>query len=258
MAESKNILNQKSPGLSNFRPEFIKPDFDQAIWAKGYDVILERAMRCPCHGKGAPLIDCQNCFGTGYFYVNPVKTKGLITGVNQNNQYKTWSEELLGTIAITVMEVDKINLSYFDRIKFMSEISYFSENLEIRSDGDVYFVFTTYQIESLLGMYIFVSSNEKLQKTNAAHVSENNPYCLILDLDELPSNNCISVYYKHCPEYHVLDLPHEIRSSWNTNRKTGQMFEIKLPLQAIARRSHLIAIEKPNFDGSGVIINDNI
>lgn len=255
--EQKNILQQASPGLSNFRPEFIKTDFDQATWAKGYDITLERALRCPCHGRDAALPDCQNCFGTGYFYVNTVKTKGLTTNINQNNQYKPWSEELLGTIAITVMDADKQNLSYFDRITFLNTYSYFSENLEIRSANGVNFVFTTYKVVNLLAIYIFVSSNQKLIKTTNAHVNPNNPYCLILD-EEIPQNGYVSVYYKHCPEYHVLDIPHEIRSSWSTNKKTGELFKIDLPVQAIARRSHLIAIEKPNFDGSGIIINDDV
>jgi hypothetical protein len=254
--ESKNILQQASPGYSNFRPEFFKTDFDQAVWAKGYDMLLEKAMRCPCNGTEAPLIDCQNCSGTGYFYVSPIKTKGLTTNINQNNQYHPWSEQLLGTIAITVMDADKPNLSYFDRISFLTEYSYYSENVKIRENDGVYFVFTTYRVVELLAIYIFQASDKKLIKTLNAHTSDDNPYCLILDLAEIPENGFISVYYKHCPEYHVLDLPHEIRASWNTERKSGKQYKIELPIQAIARRSHLIAIEKPNFDGTGVIIND--
>lgn len=257
--EAKNILTQSTPNLvGRPSPEFVKEDFDAATWNKGYWVQLERALRCPCNGVEASLLDCQNCYGTGYFYVNSVRTKALITGVNQNNQYKNWSETLLGTIAITVMDVNKANLSWYDRVTFETEYSYYSENLIIRKGSQgVYFVFTTYKPVQVLAIYTFVNSNQKLNKTMAYHINPDNPYCLILD-EEPPENGCLSVYYKHCPEYHVIDLPHEIRASWKMERTTGKQEKIQLPIQAIARRSHLIDVSKPMFDGSGLMRNDDV
>ena len=68
---TKNILVKPAPNLTGIAsPEFFENEFDAAIYLKGYRVILERALRCPCHAPDAPLVDCQNCFGTGYFYVN--------------------------------------------------------------------------------------------------------------------------------------------------------------------------------------------
>jgi hypothetical protein len=261
MGETRNILQSPSSGLSNFRPEFFKSEFDQAIQAKGYDVEIMRALRCPCHGKESALPDCQNCFGTGYFYVNAIHTKALITGINFTDKYKSWSQELLGTMAVTVRDIDKANLSYYDRISFRNEISYFSENLPIRYDDmGQPFVFTTYKPVQVLAMYLFEASNKPLIKTDKGHVSDVNSYCIILDMeiDALPENGFVSVYYKHNPEYHVIDLPHEIRASWVTDKKSGQLNKIELPVQAIVRRSHLIAMEKPNFDGSGVIYNEDV
>lgn len=255
---TKNILQTPSPGLSNFRPEFIKTDFDQAVWAKGYEVQLEKALRCPCHGEGAALSDCQNCFGTGFFYTNTIQTKALITGINQTTPYKNWSAELLGTYAVTVMDVDKANLSYYDRMTFLTEYSYFSENLKIRENNGVLFVFTTYKIQELLAVYTFEASDKKLRKTVESYVSNTNPYCLILILSEIPENGYVSVYYKHHVESHVIDIPHFIRASWVTDTLSGKQNKIQLPIQAIVRASHLIATDKPNYDGSGVIINDDV
>lgn len=253
---SKNILQTPSPGTSNFRPEFYKDEFEKAIFSKGYDVIIEQAVRCPCNGREAPLIDCQNCFGTGYFYINPTQTRAIITNINQNNQYKNWSETLLGTYGVTVIDRDKEVLSYFARVTFKNEYSYYSENLEIRTMNGQSFVFTTYRIVELRSIHTFVSSTQKLNVTTQAHVDKNNPYCLILDF-EPPVNGIVSVFYKHAVEAHVIDIPHNIRASWTVDKKTGQMNKIQMPVQAIVRRSHLIAIEKPNFGGGGVIYNDN-
>lgn len=84
----KSILQSPVPALSNASPEFMRSEFDSAVYLKGYEVIIEKALRCPCNAPDSPLTDCQNCFGTGYFYVNPVSTHALITGINGNNDYK--------------------------------------------------------------------------------------------------------------------------------------------------------------------------
>lgn len=68
--------------------------------------------------------------------MNPVSTHALITGINGNNDYKRWSEELIGTINVTVTDTDKPNMGYFDRITIQKEYSYFSENLPVRTDGE--------------------------------------------------------------------------------------------------------------------------
>lgn len=257
---SRNILQTPAPGLTGIAsPEFFKNEFDAATYLKGYTVIFEKALRCPCHSEH-PLVDCENCFGTGYFYVNPTRTNALITGINQNNQYKSWSEELLGTIAVTVRDVNKPNLGYFDRITLKNEFSYFSENLLIRKNETNSFVFTTYKPVSIYSIHVFITSTQKLKKIENYTINTNNPYCISIDESELEGigSDSVSVYYKHEPEYHVLDYPHEVRASWKKDKATGSLVPIELPVQAIARRSHLIAVSRPNFDGTGIIENDNL
>lgn len=257
----KNILESPAPSLIG-QPvvEFRKPDFDAAVWQKGYNVLIERALRCPCNALDAPLVNCQNCHGTGYFYINPLSTIALMTNLNQNNHYKNWSEVLMGTVAVTVRDVDKPSLGYFNRITVNNQYSYFSENLIIREYSADTFVFTTYKPVELISLHIFNDYDQKLIKLSEDQyeINPNNPYSIIIKLDTLPSNNVVSVYYKHEPEYHVIDLPHEIRASFAKEKTTGKLSQINLPVQAVARRSHLLAIGIPNFDGSGVIENDNI
>lgn len=257
---TKNILVKPAPNLTGIAsPEFFENEFDAAIYLKGYRVILERALRCPCHAPDAPLVDCQNCFGTGYFYVNAIDTKALITGINQNNQYKNWSEELLGTVSITVRESDKDNLGFFDKVTIKDQFSTFSENLKIRKTEENLFVFTTYKPIEILAVYSFISSDKpllKLDKTQYS-ISDKNGYCILFD-SELEIGDTVSVYYRHEWEGHVIDLPHEIRASWKKDRATGKLVQTALPIQAMVRRSHLIAIDKPNFDGNGIVYNDDV
>lgn len=259
MNNSKSILQKPNPNTGWANPEFIKPAFDQTVWDNGYEVSLERAVRCPCCKGGDALIDCQNCFGTGYFYVNAISTRALITGINVTNRYMRWSEELLGTIAVTVIASDKNNLSWYDRITIHNEWSYYSEVLTVREIGSQRFVFTTYHPVDILGIYQYVSSVEPLKMVSSDNfiVSDKNGYCVLLgDNVDIQAGETLSIYYKHEPEFHVIDIPHEIRSDWETAQ--GGKDKIYLPIQAIGRRSHLIAIEKPNFDGTGVQINENM
>lgn len=255
-----NVKLTPTPNLNNMAsPEFRLEEFEAAIYNKGYGVTIESAMRCPCHAIDTPLIDCQNCNGSGYFYINPTSTRGLITNINQNNKYRTWSEEMVGTVQISVNEINKINLSYFDRITIKNEYTYYSENLVIRRFDQEIFVFTTYKPVNIVSIYLFVSSGEKLIKMSPQDyiINPDNPYCIILNSVIVEDKEVVSLYYKHELEYHVIDLPHDIRSSWEKDKQTGQERKIRLPLQAVARRSHLIAVGKPNFDGSGIITNDN-
>lgn len=237
-------------------PEFRLNEFEAAIWNKGYDLIIENALRCPCHAPDAPLIDCQNCQGTGYFYVNPVRTKGLITNLNQENKFKSWSMEMLGTFQISVNDINNINLNFYDRITLEKEYSYFSENLNIHRLSEFAFVFTTYKPIDVVSIYLFTSPTEKLIKMNPSdyEISTDNPYCIKFNID-MSLYVVASIYYKHQVQLHLIDKPHMIRSSWATNKTTGAQEKIRLPLQGIARLSHLIAGNKVNYDGTGFIDN---
>ena len=150
-------------------------------------------------------------------------------------------------------------MGYFDRITIQKEYSYFSENLPVRTDGENFFIFTTYKPLSIYSIHVFDGSTMPLRQLSVADykVSDANPYCIILTAD-MALNPVVSVYYQHQLEFHVLDFPHEVRASWKKNKESGQLERTRLPIQAVARRTHLIVSEKPNFDGSGVILNDNI
>lgn len=256
---TKNIIETRRPisALSAPRADFKIDDFENSIYQKGYEVVFEKALRCPCNYQH-PLLDCQNCLGTGYFFINPTKTIALLTSINQNNEYKNWTDELLGTVSITVRDVNKINVSYFDRMTIKNEFSYFSENLIVREVDGQLFVFTTYKPIEVLSIHSFVSSKEKLNKIENNTIKEDNPYCIIINDERIIEGSVVSVYYKFELCYRIIDLPHIVRASWAKNKNTGRIEKIQLPIQAIGRLCHLISLDKPNFDGSGIISNDNV
>jgi hypothetical protein len=259
MADRSNSIKKTPPNLTyEPRIEFRKRNFDGAVWLKGYWVIIEKAVRCPCEGqmKNA-LSSCTNCYGNGFFFINPITTRALITSINKDTKYKEWSPEIIGNISITVKDDLEENLSFYDKITFYEKYGFHAEVLRIREDtvSQQNFIFLVYRPEEILDVWIFNGSENPLIKLNESEyvISTDNPYILLIDIASPPTNfnNVVSVRYRHQVQYNVIDIPHEIRAS-NVYNDLGQLVKIDLPVNAIMRRSHLLLAERPNYDGTGL------
>lgn len=259
--EKRNVAASNPPSMYGQPQVFFRPnDFDAVIWAHGYDVKCEQAIRCPCQGaSGAPMPDCMNCHGFGYFYVNPVETKALITGINRITRYVQWAPELMGTAAITVRDVDKATIGYLNRIVLIDEYAWFTEMVVARgmTEGKEA-VFLSYAPLEIQAVFLYREPTAPLIKLDPSvySISESNPYCVEFSEGNVSDGAGVSFLYKHRIEYHIIDSPHEIRASLQANKQSGALEVVKLPLQSVGRRTHLIDMQRPNFDGSGIIHND--
>lgn len=232
--------------------------FDAVIWNKGYDIILEQAIACPCRGKsGSAKPTCKNCLGVGFVFVNPIQTRAIITSINKDTKFKAWSPELTGTISVTVRDSER--LSFFDKITFPTRTSIMSEVRMLASNAGDYFAFTSYKIKSINAIFMFNGDGNKLVKVDPAlySIKDNRN---IIDFDEtleLPSpfNGVISVDYEHEVSYNIVDLPHDFRSAFVMNNN-GVNEEHNLPIQGIAKRSHILLNESMKYDGSGFLNNN--
>lgn len=258
----KSIVQKAPPNLiGQPNVSFRKQDFDGTIFNKGYTVIIEKAIKCPCQTKnGSPLPNCQNCHGRGWVFIDPIETRALITSINTTTKYKDWSLELLGTVSVTIPDEDRF--SYMDRItlKNKTSIKYvirFSEVLYIRDNGlGGKFVFLSYKPVTIKKVYIFdsVSTPLTLLANTDYTINTNNGY--VLDFSYVfPAgfNGSVSIMYEHELQYHVLDIPHDIRASYKMN-SDGKDEQVVLPVNAIARRAHNV-FEVTNYDDSGLVIN---
>jgi len=257
-----NIRTKTAPSLVG-QPsvDFDLNTFEAAIWNKGYDVIVEKAVRCPCKSNNGNVSTCQNCMGSGHLFINPFKTRAIITSINYNTQYKDWGIEKLGTVSVTTMDRDAV--TYYDRITLANDYSSFSEVLRVRendSDGQL-FVFTSYKINEIEDVFLYSGDNVPLIRLSPSEyeISTENGYVLLLNYDTSTIsnfNNKLAIRYKHNIQYNVIDMPHELRRSYKTNTG-GKDEKIILPVNAIARRVHNIEAfaEVANFDGTGTIDN---
>ena len=247
------------------KTEFKKEYFDSAIWEKGYDVTIEKAFKCPCMTiDNSALPTCQNCLGTGYNFINPIKTKAFLHSINFSDHIKSWSEELLGTVSVTVRNVER--LSFMDRITIINSAIIdnkviFSEAKTIRGDIGNEFVFLSYRPIDIIGIYLFNNSTTKLILLTEDNysISTANPYVINFNYDFstiLDFNGVCSVVFLHEITYHVLDLPHDIRNSFIVGY-TGKEQQILMPINAIARKANNI-MSLSNKNGLGLLDNSMV
>jgi len=251
-----SIVQSSAPtNMTTVRVDFRENDFDQFIWEHGYNLVIEKSITCPCQGAGShtALSDCQNCRGSGFVFINPIQTKGLVTGIREALQLKEWSLEYSGDVSITLREVDRA--AWMDRITLIDDESILSEICTLRESETSKFIFTSYEVRSIEDLFVFIGSENSLIRIPQGQYTINpaNRYSITIDydFDSLDGfNGTISIRYLHNIQYHIHSTPHDIRSQFKKNRN-GQLEKQKLPNQYLGRRAHE-QLNLKNFDGTGL------
>lgn len=255
-----NIVTTSTPPNLISQPDvqMRDSDFDVLVYSKGYEVIHEKAISCPCYSKagGSPLSDCQNCRGTGWVLFNPNNTKMVLQSMNLQTRYREWSKENLGTVIVTSRSVDQ--LAFMDRITVKDSDSIYSQILFPVTRNSEFFAFTIYDIKDIYEVFMFEASNKALKKISSSDYSyERNKFILDSSYASI-SNLTVSIRYKHWTEYHVIDIVKETRRSYVSTVETkGKQQSTMFPFNAVARRSHYV-LDALNQSGSGVIDNSYV
>ena len=254
---AKVIATQTAPTSMNLvRPDFNKDWFEQLVQEKGLDVIHESAVQCPCKVKGTKgnQSTCKNCGGTGWVFINSVKTKMILQSIDLKTNYKEWSMENLGTITITARSVD--TLAYMDRISVINSNAIHSQIIYpvLASDGKL-FSFLNYFPTEVIDVFVFAGANEKLRRLEKTEYSITSNKITFDDSLKTITDIKVSVRYKCNVQFHVIDLVREIRNS-NVIEAGGEKLK-NFPLSAIGRRSHYV-IDEPNYLGDYIFDNSYI
>ena len=258
------IEPQSTPSSINVaRVDFIKNKFDALVWEKGYDIIHEQALKCPCVSRNTnQQSSCKNCGGTGYIFVNAIETKIVLSAMNMNTKFQSWSQENLGTASVTALSEDQV--SFMDRITVKDGVAIFSESLFLKrfedSSSTVYYFSTIYNIKELLYIALFINTNQTLQPLIYGidfTYSENKIVFLTansyVDPQLEEQDISITVRYKHAPQFHIIDIQRETIQSFVKIGFEGEE-KIDLPIHAIARRSHYV-LDRQNFTGDRILDN---
>lgn len=237
-------------------------DFDAAIWGNGYDVILEEAISCPCRGDSpAAQADCGNCMGMGWFFINPMTTRAFLSSINRNTKYKEWSPEMVGTVSVTFMNVNRFGFMW--KVTMLKHYGMISETAPVAttvapSAGYTKFAFATYKMTEIKNVFVYNTSSTKLIRLASTEYRVNpiNPFVVDLKPTNLPVgfNNRVSISYNHLITYNIIDIPHDMRITKEYN-EAGKRTTKEMPIQAVARKAQYELGTASNFSGSNIFDN---
>lgn len=237
----------------------MQDDFTSLIHQRGYDIIWEKAIRCPCSVSPDNKPSCMNCHGLGWVFVDAVRTKAIIKSINKSTKYKDWSPELVGTISVTVD--DSNILGTMDKITIDQQVSVFTEVVRIRTYNNAKFVFLTYKPQEIKHAYLFNGDGNLLTIVGAVNYvkSTKNEFLLYINPVIIPanSNNYISLRYTHYTSYNVIDLPNDMRITEYYD-SDGKRTVQDMPVQAVARKSQYELGVPSSMEGDDLLINDPI
>ena len=244
--KTPNYVNK--PGV--IRVDFWTPDFDMLIDNKGYDVVWERAIPCPCKRNQTTMSVCQNCMGTGWVFINPTQIKAVAQSINKDTKYKEWSQERLGTASFTVKS--NCHLNFMDKLTLLHSVSRESENLIVRNFEGKLFVSTIYPVDKLIEIFKFNQPYKPLELLPLTNI-EVKDHFIVLPPNLVQPGSSITITYEHKVQYHIIDLNHDVRNSIALDNKSQEQV-IDLPISAIGRRVHNV-IDSLNYTQDNLFDN---
>lgn len=252
----KVVISQTPANIQGqANPLFLEDAFDILVQQKGYDVIHESAIKCPCQSKdgGGALGNCQNCGGTGWLFINAIQTRMVLQSINLSTKYKQWSAENFGTVTVTSRKVDV--LTFMDRITVKDSESIHQQILrpQVESFTGKLFAWVIYKPISIIDLFKFVSVNSVLVRLveGVDFVKEDNK--IIMSDSYIGQDLSLSIRYKHNIQYHILENTKETRNTRGTNTEGQDKVNVQ-PFTAIARRSHYV-LDNENFLGTKILDN---
>lgn len=260
----KTVVTQAAPSNRTIIPiNFDKDSFENLIQDKGYSVIIEKALKCPCRVKEAgnqALSNCQNCGATGFIFINPIQTRAIIHSLNSETKFKEWSEENRGTASLTVRSVD--TLAFMDKITIVDNVCsqnggvYFTQTLQVKTYKGKLFAYTVYAVKEVQELFYFKGPENPLEKLvkGADFTIESNKVILDKRFQDY-QNIQLTIRYKHDPVYYVIDIQREMMTSWVIDEK-GNNNQTPFPVHAIIRKAHYV-LDESNYNGDRLINNSN-
>lgn len=251
---AKTVVQKIFPPGQSIPSYFDKQNVDATVRDQSYDVLYEKAYLCPCKSKSSEHLNtCRNCGGVGWFFVNPLATRFIITGIASDNKLKEaalreWGMIDTGSVNVTGYNEEKF--TYMDKITMLDATAEHNQILypELNDDDTNKFAFTQYKIKSIDYVGLFVSADTKLKKLEDGvdYTFRDN----VIELDPIYNDENgiqLTIRYVHNPVFHITDIMRESMTSKKGQLPTGQETLI-MPIKAIAKRAHLIK-DIENYDG---------
>lgn len=255
-SHDKSIIHTTSRQTSSSGVGFSKDKFNTSIESKGYDVTVERALRCPCVNRatGQALLTCTNCGGSSWLFVNKHQTRAVIQHMNRATKYKAWTQHDTGTVSVT-FKGDVIDVSFMDRVVNLDLLSHYSQTIFLQDFGGEWVGNTVYFPINIQLAYLFKNDAENLIALKDGvdfEITENKFKLLntgLLATIANPLKPTVSLRYSHHPMFHVFEVIRERMATREKDCATGNKVLKQLPINAVCMRAHEM-LDRPSLDGS--------
>ena len=237
---NKPIYSKTGPESIEHQVRFEPQRFNSLIFDKGYEVWVDKAMRCPCtvKGTGQALLSCNNCVGTGWIFVNRIETRVAVQNINANIKYENWSQTTTGMAKITSRAVDK--LAFMDRVILREVAGIFNEVVRIRDYNSEKVGFAIYEILDMEGIYLFQGDKIALHPMTKDEYEIDGYKIILNDKYNSMKDLSISIRYRHCLTYHLIDMNRDVIKVRTKNCEASDEQLTDMPINGTARKSHYI------------------
>jgi hypothetical protein len=218
------------------RTDFQIAEFSTIINQKGYDLLWEKALKCPCipeEKTGQPDFNCLLCHGRGWYWFDPQDIKAVMTNFGENVRYNQAGEIAAGTAYLTTLPENK--LGFWDRVTNLDSRIRHSEILTHGDHGGK----DKLRFQPTDIVYCRSLSTEYI--ANKDFLFDPNAFELDWSLtgQEPESGDRYSVEYLMPPRWIVIDITNVIRDTFVKSKKAGITF-LELPLRATVRLEYLV------------------
>ncbi|NLY08547.1 MAG: hypothetical protein GXZ11_01395 [Tissierellia bacterium] len=203
-------------------------DFQRLIENHGYNAYWSKAIVCECLENGQPDMHCEYCQGKGWRYLPREHVKLVSTSFTGKQELIVPGLKEPGTVYVTP-EIEII-MGYYDKIEFYEIDARHSQVIKMgieettatfRPINDLNFV--------LAGDYVYTETVDFIVTADKHHLKWINP-------ETKPKKGTkISILYLTSPEYLVVDMNHELRST-RVSKGTVNPYTAKMPNQYQLRR----------------------
>lgn len=240
----------KQKTRADFRPE----EFERVILQHGKYVTWRKAMLCPCenHETGQPKLDCEDCDGSGYVYVDPHNIQAHMVSFDKSTRiYEKFGMWLEGNVMVTVMP--QYRLGFRDSIEMQDAIMSFNELLRKgnrrgkRSKLPDGHDSARYRIASVTRLAYHSPGDDSfvlLEPGYHFEVSDDGWIHWLSPGSVVPDGATFSVLYDFHPVFQIVSHPHATRDDVR-GTKVPDDTAYSLPIQAAARLDYLIDVNAP-------------
>lgn len=224
------------------RADFDWKSFDNLVYQKGLTMTHEHATVCPCreehNGNAHP--SCVNCKGLGWLFGSPSEIRGIIQAVSFDPKRFEYSKINMGLAMLTVME--RVRLSWFDRLTLLDGESTFSENLhfDTTKTAGAKVAYSTYAPITISAAYLYVNeSTPYVSLVEGVDYTVSGRKITLTKAGLTGEKFQIALRYEHKPVFVIMDINKDIRNTAELQANKSEKRR-SLPQHATIKRLHFV------------------